>query len=113
MSITWRGRGGFKHDVLRALGDSGDEFDSFRLLLSRIDDRLPFKSHSILRGSATVAADMHAFTGGSIGRVMNVVHNAAALAMNEKAACITLEHLLEASMALGRLGDTRRYFRRA
>ena len=107
------GRGGFKREVLRPLGDAGKEFDDFRLLLSKIDARLPFKEASVLHGSSAVAADIHAFTGGSIGRVMNLVGDAAALAMNDGASSIMLDHLQRASTKLIRLGDTRNYFRRA
>ncbi|MFK3776909.1 AAA family ATPase [Agrobacterium sp. NPDC089420] len=107
------GRGGFKREVLKPLGDAGQEFDDFRLLLSKIDARLPFKEASILHGSSAVAADVHAFTGGSIGRVMNLVRDAAAIAMNDGASCIMLDHLRRSSETLVRLGDTRNYFRRA
>jgi hypothetical protein len=106
------GRGGFKREVLKSLGDSGSEFDEFRLLLSKIDARLPFKEPSVLHGSSAVAADIHAFTGGSIGRVMNLVRDAAALAMNDGASCIMLDHLRRCVPSLIRLGDTRDYFRR-
>lgn len=107
------GRGGFKREVLKPLGDAGKEFDDFRLLLSKIDARLPFKEPSVLHGSSAVAADVHAFTGGSIGRVMNLVRDAAALAMNDGASCIMLDHLRRSSLTLVRLGDTRNYFRKA
>ncbi|UNK39132.1 ATP-binding protein [Shinella sp. H4-D48] len=107
------GRGGFKREVLKPLGDAGKEFDDFRLLLSKIDARLPFKEPSVLHGSSAVAADVHAFTGGSIGRVMNLVRDAAALAMNDGASCIMLDHLRRSSTTLVRLGDTRNYFRKA
>jgi len=107
------GRGGFKREVLRSLGDSGKEFEEFRLLLSKIDARLPFKEPSVLHHSSAVAADVHAFTGGSIGRVMNLVREAAALAMNDGAACIMLDHFARCAPSLVRLGDIRTYFRRA
>lgn len=107
------GRGGFKREVLRSLGDSGKEFEEFRLLLSKIDARLPFKEPSVLHHSSAVAADVHAFTGGSIGRVMNLVREAAALAMNDGAACIMLDHFARCAPSLVRLGDARTYFRRA
>lgn len=104
------GRGSFPHETLRALGDAGKEFEGFRILLSRIDMRLPFKAQSVLHESSRVAADLHAFTGGSIGRVMNLVRAAAAMAINDGAACIMLEHLQRASIKLARLGDDRQYF---
>lgn len=107
------GRGGFKKEVLKPLGDAGKEFEDFRLLLSKIDARLPFKEPSILHGSSAVAADVHAFTGGSIGRVMNLVRAAAALAMNDGASCIMLDHLRRSSETMSRIGDTRTYFRKA
>lgn len=107
-----QGRGGFKREVLNPLGDTGKEFDDFRLLLSKIDARLPFKEQSVLHGSSAVAADIHAFTGGSIGRVMTLVQDAAALAMNDGTACIMLDHLGRAGASLVRLGDTRAYFKR-
>ena len=106
------GRGGFPRKVLKALGGAGQEFNDFRLLLNKIDARLPFKEPSVLHDSSAVAADMHAFTGGSIGRVMNLVSSAAALAMNDEASCIMLDHLRRASTTLIRLGDTRNYFQK-
>ncbi|WP_430257345.1 ATP-binding protein [Neorhizobium sp. IRS_2294] len=106
------GRGGFKREVLKPLGDAGKEFEDFRLLLSKIDARLPFKEQSVMHGSSAVAADIHAFTGGSIGRVMNLVRDAAALAMNDGTACIMLDHLRRSSETLVRVGDTRNYFRK-
>lgn len=107
------GRGGFKREVLKSLGDTGREFEEFRLLLSKIDARLPFKEVSVLHHSSAVAADVHAFTGGSIGRVMNLVREAAALAMNDGATCIMLDHLARCAPSLVRIGDTRNYFRRS
>ncbi|MBB2715649.1 UNVERIFIED_ORG: hypothetical protein GGD48_000864 [Rhizobium etli] len=107
------GRGGFRHEVLRPLADHGAQFEEFRLLLSKIDARLPFKEPSVLHGSSAVAADVHAFTGGSIGRVMTLVKDAAALAMNDGTACVMQDHLHRASLGLLRPGDTRRYFARA
>ncbi len=107
------GRGGFKHKVLAPLGDEGEEFNQFRLLLSKIDARLPFRQPSVLADSIAVAADVHAFTGGSIGRVMNLVREASALAMNANSSGIFLEHFRQASTLLGRVNDTRQYFRRS
>ncbi|WP_375590799.1 ATP-binding protein [Hoeflea alexandrii] len=106
------GRGGFEHENLVPLSDAGEDFNNFRLLLNRIDARLPFKEPSVLSDSSAVAADVHAFTGGSIGRVMNLVRLAAALAMNDGTSCIMLEHLQRSSQRLMRLGDTRTYFQR-
>lgn len=108
-----RNRGGFKRETLVALSDSGRQFEDFRLLLSKIDARLPFKERSILHHSSALAADIHAFTDGSIGRVTELIREAAAVAMNDKAACIRLEHFAKVATRLVRLGDKRVYFKRA
>lgn len=108
-----RNRGGFKREFLESLSDSGREFEDFRLLLSKIDARLPFKERSILHQSSALAADIHAFTGGSIGRVTELIREAAALAMNDGTACIMLDHFARVAPSLVRLGDKRAYFKRA
>lgn len=106
-------RGGFKREPLKSLGDSGREFEDFRLLLSKIDARLPFKERSILHHSSALAADIHAFTGGSIGRVTGLIREAAAQAMNDGTACIMLDHFARVAPSLVRLGDKRVYFKKA
>lgn len=104
------GRGGFPHNSLTPLGDSESEFEQFCLLLEGIDNRLPFASKSGLSDPRT-AADIHRFTGGLIGRVMNLVQQAAFEAINEGTSRIMVEHLRSAAAMLVSVGDDHPYFR--
>lgn len=104
------GRGGFPHNNLTPLGDSATEFEQFCLLLEGIDNRLPFASKSGL-SEAKIAADIHRFTGGLIGRVMNLIQHAAFEAINAGTSRIMIEHLQSAAAMLVSVGDDHPYFR--
>ncbi|MFS8147636.1 TniB family NTP-binding protein [Rhizobium sp. BR 249] len=102
-------RGLFPHQVLHPLEDSNDEFERFRILLDGIDNRLPFASKSGLSDPG-IAFDVHRFSGGLIGAVMNLIQYAAYEAINESTAKIMPEHLRRAAKALVGLDDDYRYF---
>lgn len=104
------GRGGFPHNDLTPLGDSATEFEQFCLLLEGIDNRLPFLMKSNISDAKT-AADIHRFSGGLIGRVMNLVHYAAFEAINAGTSKIMIEHLRSAAGMLVSVGDDHPYFR--
>ncbi|MEY9780329.1 TniB family NTP-binding protein [Sinorhizobium fredii] len=102
-------RGGFPKEVLKPF-DRDTEFDQFRLMLHEIDLRLPFAE---LSGLATryLAAELHDFTGGAMGKVMkNLVRPAAFRALNDGSPRILRHHFYEEAALRQRPGDTRVYF---
>jgi hypothetical protein len=104
------GRGGFPNEPLFPLGDSTKEFEQFALMLEGIDNRLPFLTKSGL-SEAKIAADIHRFSGGLVGRVMNLIQAAAFEAINDGTAKIMVEHLRSAASMLVSANDSHRYFR--
>lgn len=102
-------RGGFPKMVLRQLTDADDEFEVFRMLLRKVDRRLPFAVESGL-SDADVAADLYRYSGGVLGRVMNLVRAAAHRALRENAPRILIHHLYEEAAVRQRPGDAHEYF---
>lgn len=105
------GRGGFPTKMLRPLGDSVTEFEMFRMLMKKVDARLPFKDASGLDGPA-VSHDLYRYSDGMIGRVMNLVRYAAIRAIAAGTSRILLEHLYEEAALRPKAGDDHEYFRR-
>lgn len=102
------GRGGFPHWDVKALDwNLQEEKEQFALLLDGIDRRLPFRSSSSL---AAHVVDFHHATDGMIGRVMNIVKDAAYRAINDDTACILDVHLWEAQKPRRKPGDSYVYF---
>ena len=104
------GRGGFPHRDLTPLGDTAAEFEQFCLLLEGIDNRLPFAMKSGL-ADARIASDIHRFSGGLIGRVMNLVQYGGFEAINDGTGKIMIEHLRSAASTMVSVGDDHPYFR--
>ena len=84
----------------------------FRLLLDKIDERLPFASPSGLNNAAW-AKDFHYYSQGKIGRLMNLISRAAMMALKQDTACVMVEHLREAVNGMRKPGDHYRYFERS
>jgi hypothetical protein len=104
------GRGGFPNKKLSPLGDTKNEFEQFSLLLEGIDNRLPFLVKSGL-SDARIASDIHRFSGGLIGRVMNLIQQAGFEAINDGTSKIMIEHLRSAAEMLVAANDDHPYFR--
>jgi hypothetical protein len=85
--------------------DIDDEREQFILLLHGIDCRLPFQNLSKLKEPDTVA-DFYHSTGGIIGRVMNLICDAALRAINDKTSCIMPYHLTAAAKLRLKVGET-------
>lgn len=100
-------RGGFYCETVKPMGDSGTEFEMFRLLIDKIDERLPFLSKSNLE---VWAKDFHHYSGGKIGRLMNLVGRAGLLAIGQDTGCIMVEHLRETVNRMRAPGDRYPYF---
>lgn len=104
------GRGGFPNKMLRPLGDSETEFEMFRMLMKKVDARMPFKELSGLDGPS-VAGDLYRYSDGMIGRVMNIVRYAAIRAIATGTSRILVEHLYEEAALRPKAGDNYEYFR--
>ncbi len=99
------GRGGFPvHRVEPFEWNADPGANHFLALLEAIDERLPFRESSAL-GDVTVAAHLYFLSEGVIGRAKNYVEDAAYLALNDKAASVTREHLYEAAQSRRRPDD--------
>lgn len=104
------GRGDFPHMETAPLRwDIADEREQFRLLLHGIDRRLPFLTLSNL-ADPEKTADFYHSSEGKIGRVMNVVCDAALRAINDGSSCIMTEHLQAAAMLRMKVGESYRPF---
>lgn len=99
------GRGDFPHWSVQAL-DWGltDEREQFALLVHGIDERLPFRELSGLARYDNLE-DLYRNSDGKIGRVMNIVKDAAKRALNEDCAHILPEHLQGAAKDRLRVGQ--------
>jgi hypothetical protein len=104
-------RGDFPKMRFSSLKDEGDEFEQFQLLLRKVDNRLPFAEPSLL-DSKEYAEDFHLFSGGALGRVMNVIRYAGYQALDEDSSHITREHLMAQANLRRRPRDTYEYFAR-
>lgn len=87
-----------------------DEREQFSLLLHAIDRRLPFRDLSGL-ASPRNATHFHRISQGVIGRVMNVVRDAANRAIDAGSSMILEEHLQEAADCRAMPGQDFRPFR--
>lgn len=102
-------RGSFPYRTVRALVEVKPSKPKFKALLESIDDRLPFLKSSNF-GVQHVVDDFHRISGGMIGLVMNIIIDAAEMAIAEGSDCIELRHLQE--QADDRFpDDTYKYFR--
>ena len=91
----------------RPLTSSAKDIKDFGTLLGSIDKRLPFAEPS---GLKDLAKDMHRFSGGMIGIVMNVVQAAAAEALNNNRSRVLIEDFRFAVKTRVRPGDDYDYF---
>lgn len=99
------GRGGFpKIHVDPYAWSEPEGRENFLLLLQAIDDRLPFASPSGL-AHPVIAAHLYKMSGGLIGRVMNVVVDAAHAALCDRADRVEVDHLREAATTRLRSGS--------
>lgn len=90
-------RGGFPHhSVLEFDSRTPDEREKFRIFLHGVDQRLPFSKPSDLAQKSYIA-DFLAVSGGSIGKVMNIIVSAGHMAINEGQSCILPKHLRKAT----------------
>lgn len=105
-----KGRGGFPVKQLEPLGDSKLEFEMFRMLMKKVDARLPFREPAGLDG-AGIAEDLYRYSGGMIGLVMNLVRAAAVRAISARSSRVMLEHLYEEAALRRKHGDDHEYFR--
>ena len=100
-------RRGYRSEMLKPLTSSPEDIALFGDLLRSIDRRLPFRSSSELH---KYRDHFYLYSGGRIGFVMNVVTEAAYLALNERSACILVHHLREAVGRMVKPGDDTNYF---
>lgn len=100
-------RRGYRSETLKPLTNSPQELEFFGDVLRSIDKRLPFAKPSRLED---YREHFHRYSGGQIGRVMNIVESAAYLALNDRSACILVEHLRETVRTRIRPGDDVDYF---
>jgi hypothetical protein len=106
------GRGDFPHwEMLPLRWEIEDEREQFTLLLHGIDQRLPFRNLSNL-SEAEIVADFYHATGGIIGRVMNLICDAALRAINDQTSAIMDYHLEAAAKPRMKAGETYIPFRR-
>lgn len=104
-------RGGFPKQYIAPLSEEDDEFEMFRMLLQKVDRRLPFAFESGLAAQHT-ATDLYRYSGGVLGKVMNLVRAAALRALNADAPRILRTHLFEEAAMRQRPGDSYDYFAR-
>lgn len=100
-------RRGYRSHILEPLTNSAQDLQAFGDVLKSIDKRLPFSRLSQLENYRD---HFHQYSGGQIGRVMNIVEAAAYLALNDRSACILVEHLRAAVRKRIRPGDDTNYF---
>lgn len=98
---------GYRHSDLEPLSNTPEDLEKFGALLTSIDRRLPFAKPSQL---ARYRDDFHRYSEGRIGLVMNVVQEAGYRALNDRTACILVEHLRAAVHRMVRPGDDANYF---
>ncbi|MFS2154418.1 AAA family ATPase [Rhizobium sp. Rhizsp42] len=95
--------------VLKPLSAGQSDMERFAKLLGSIDRRLPFANLSGL-DQTYIAEQFYRYSGGMIGRVMNIIEPAAYIALNKRAASVTIEHLREAVSTRVDAGDSYSYF---
>lgn len=90
------GRGGLPYRVLRPYSwESIDERQSFRVLCDAFDRQMPFAEQAGL-GKLGLAERLFWVTQGNIGRLKVMLEAAAALAINDEAPRIEMEHFADA-----------------
>jgi hypothetical protein len=104
-------RGGFYHETIKPIGGQDKDFEMFRLLLDKIDERLPFVDKSGLN-NALWARDFHHYSQGKIGRLMNLISRGAYMALKQDTSCIMVEHFREAIEHMRPPGDRYPYFKK-
>jgi hypothetical protein len=93
-----KNRGGFPHDTAYDFDAKvPDDREQFRVFLEGVDRRLPFLRKSGLSRKAYVA-DFLLVSDGKIGNAMNIVIDAAFMAINQKRNCIMASHLRAAAL---------------
>ena len=97
----------YRSEMLKPLSSSPEDLALFGNLLKSIDRRLPFRESSQLH---KYGDDFYIYSAGQIGFVMNVVIEAAYLALNDRSACILVHHLREAVSTMVKPGDDTNYF---
>ncbi len=100
---------GYNWVPIKPLTAGRKDMEKFAKLLGSIDRRLPFANLSGL-DDPYVAEHLFRFSGGMIGRVMNVIRPAAFNALNDRSSHIMTEHLRAAVSTRLRKGDTFSYF---
>ncbi|BCH63530.1 hypothetical protein RvVAT039_07460 [Agrobacterium vitis] len=100
---------GYNSHVLKSLSAGKSDMKRFEKLLGAIDRRLPFANLSGL-DNPYIAREMYRYSGGMIGRVMNLVRPAAFKAINQGTSMIMIEHFREAVATRRRKGDDHDYF---
>jgi hypothetical protein len=100
---------GYNWVPIKPLTAGKKDMEKFAKLLGSIDRRLPFANLSQL-DDPYIAEHLYRFSGGMIGRVMNVIRPAAFLALNEGSSQVMLEHLRTAVSTRLKKGDTFSYF---
>jgi hypothetical protein len=100
---------GYNWQVIKPLTAGKKDMEKFSKLLGSIDRRLPFTNLSGLDNDH-VAEHLYRFSGGMIGRVMNIIRPAAFAALNDGSSHIMIEHLRTAVSTRLRKGDTFSYF---
>ena len=86
------GRGGLPYWYVRPYTwDSVEEQMEFRLLCDEFDRQLPFNNRSGLK-TKELAYRLHWVTNGNIGRLKGLIEAAGALAINEEASRIEVDH---------------------
>lgn len=66
---------GFRHEVIRPFDRTADGQIDHQILMSEIDDRLPFRQPSEL-GNAAVAAELYDYSDGYLGRTVEMLREA-------------------------------------
>lgn len=100
-------RRGYRSETLVPLSNKPQDLEFFGDVLRSIDKRLPFSRTSRLEDHRE---HFHRYSGGQIGRVMNIVEAAGYFALNDRSACILVEHLREAVRTRIKPGDDVDYF---
>jgi hypothetical protein len=97
----------YRSETLNPLTNSAADLELFGDLLKSIDRRLPFRQSSSLDQHRD---HFHLYSNGQIGFVINIVRDAAYLALNDRSACILIHHLREAVRTRVAPEDDNNYF---
>lgn len=94
---------------LRGLTGGADDMQRFAGLLRGIDRRLPFANLSDL-DSPLLIEDFYRYSGGMVGRLMNLIRPAAFRAFNDGSSHILIEHFRRVVATRVDSGDSHDYF---